>query len=103
MKRGACCRQRSLTSLVAILPGAIRLLRDRTGIGLKEARARVESALLTSGPVHAGHVLPKPPPVAPLGLNRAGLGQGEVPQSNAAAWTVLMLIGVLIGYLVLWP
>jgi ribosomal protein L7/L12 len=82
--------------------GAVRLLRERTGLGLKAARKRIEAAsgssLDSGAPPH--EFAPAPAvemprnaavPQPPLTLDRRGLGRGEVPRSNAAAWWIALL------------
>jgi hypothetical protein len=104
---------------------AIKRLR-KSGIGLAEAKALIEAfssgktayqppganpmprqAKVRKPPAeerrlsesHARHEMVQPP--AQL-ISRAGLGQGEVPNSNAAFWWVVMLVIVaLVGYYVL--
>jgi ribosomal protein L7/L12 len=82
--------------------GAIKVLRERTGLSLNAARERVEAA---GGPVaaslpHVDHRIeaPRPQPV----YLKPGLAPGEVPRSNASFWLVLLLAAVAIaGYLLL--
>jgi len=77
--------------------GAIRVLRERTGLSLKAARERVEAA---GGPVaaslpHVDHRIEAPPPQQVY--FKPGLAPGEVPRSNASLWLVLLLAALAIG------
>jgi hypothetical protein len=106
---------------------AIKRLR-KAGIGLAEAKAlvdafssgktayqapganpmarkpKVRSAPPDTAPrseSHAGRHQIVPPPVQPQ-FSRAGLGQGEVPNSKASFWVVVFLLVVaLVGYYLL--
>lgn len=105
---------------------AIKRLRKSTGIGLAEAKAIVDAfsggntayqspaqsrkQKRPAPPASPGHppALPEEPRheiVAPPDLltpRAAGLGQGEVPNSNAGFYWVLFLLFVaLVGYVVL--
>jgi ribosomal protein L7/L12 len=79
--------------------GAIRLLRERTGLGLKEASRRVDAANAGSADAHI-HRAPTSnwTPTEGISLDRSGLGQGEVPSSNTALWIVLAILATLVGY-----
>jgi ribosomal protein L7/L12 len=60
---------------------AIRLLRQRTGTGLKEAKDAVEAVERASGPLHGR------------------LSPGEVPRSGAGVWiAVALAAAAAIGY-----
>jgi hypothetical protein len=106
---------------------AIKRLR-KSGIGLAEAKALIDAVssgktayephgakpmarqqkvrgtlapAVRPSEVHAVRHEINPPPVQPA-FSRAGLGQGEVPNSNAAFWwVVLLLIAAVVGYYVL--
>jgi ribosomal protein L7/L12 len=83
--------------------GAIALLRERTGLGLAEARRRVEAARL-DGVVAQPHAFEtptnQPPPLQP---RAGGLAPGEVKQSNAGLWVVLLAITALAAYFYFGP
>ena len=110
---------------------AIKRLRKSTGVGLAEAKAIVDAfsggntAYQSPGAGQPGRKQKRPKPAADPGRvsepeaevehrheimqpaqqlmpNRSGLGQGEVPNSNAGFWWVLFLSFVaLVGYFVL--
>jgi len=88
---------------------AVKLLRERTGLGLKAARERIEQAgFQASGfPAAAPSAAPAAQPHlehridgprAELQPRANGLAPGEVPRSNGAFWLVLLLLAVLAGY-----
>ena len=86
---------------------AIKLLRERTGLGLKAARERIEAssfppAIAAAAPPalpHVDHRIDAPPDV--LAPRANGLAPGEVPRSNGAFWVVLALLAVIAGYYLL--
>ena len=88
---------------------AIKLLRERTGLGLKAARERIEAAgsAAASFPAdgappalpHLDHRIDAPRDV--LAPRANGLAPGEVPRSNGAFWLVLALLAILAGYFLL--
>jgi ribosomal protein L7/L12 len=85
--------------------GAIRLLRERTGLGVKEARRRIEAAagtaLAPAAPTETPRLAaPMAANEAPLQPRPGGLGAGEVPRSNAALWVVLLAAALLVAYFV---
>lgn len=67
---------------------AIRLLREHTGLGLKEAKEAIEA--------HAQTMLPTVDGLSP----RNGLSPGEVPRSSGLGWW--LLIAMVIGAGVAW-
>ena len=79
--------------------GAIRLLRERTGLGLKEATRRVEAARIDGMPAAPPHSFEtpqnQPPPLQP---RAGGLAPGEVPRSNAGLWIVVLAVAALAAY-----
>jgi hypothetical protein len=90
----------------------VRLLRDRTGLGLKAARERIDqagfqpsgfaaatSAAASAALPHLDHRIETPR--AELQPRANGLAPGEVPRSNGAFWLVLLLLAVLAGYFLL--
>ena len=88
---------------------AIKLLRERTGLGLKAARERIEQAgFPASGfPAAAPSAAPAAQPHlehridgprAELHPRANGLAPGEVPRSNGAFWLVLLLLALVAGY-----
>jgi ribosomal protein L7/L12 len=82
--------------------GAIRLLRQRTGIGLQEAKQRIDAARPLSHDTRVDSAATSWTTTEhrPT-LELHGLGRGEVPRSNAALWLVLALLAVLVAYLAL--
>ena len=91
---------------------AVKLLRERTGLGLKAARERIEQAgFQASGfPAAASSAAPAAQPhldhriEAPrdhLAPRANGLAPGEVPRSNGAFWLVLLLLALVAGYYLL--
>ena len=88
---------------------AVKLLRERTGLGLKAARERIESAgspasnfpaaaasAASTALPHLDHRIETPRHV--LAPRANGLAPGEVPRSNASFWFVLLLLGIIVGY-----
>jgi ribosomal protein L7/L12 len=79
---------------------AIRLLHERTGLGLKAAAERVAAATgadFTALDHRADHRIEAPPPQQVY--LKPGLAPGEVPRSNASLWFVLLLAALAIaGY-----
>jgi ribosomal protein L7/L12 len=88
---------------------AIKLLRERTGLGLKAARERIDAAGFPAASFPAGSALPALPhldhridaPRDVLAPRANGLAPGEVPRSNGAFWLVLALLAILAGYFLL--
>lgn len=92
---------------------AIRLLRERTGLGLKAAKERIEAAgspasgfppaaaaaAASAALPHLDHRIDAPRDL--LAPRAHGLAPGEVPRSNGAFWLVLLLLAVLAGYYLL--
>ena len=89
---------------------AIKLLRERTGLGLKAARERIEAAGFagaTSFPdaatqpamPHLDHCIDAPRDL--LAPRANGLAPGEVAHSNGAFWVVLALLAIIAGYYLL--
>ena len=86
---------------------AIKLLRERTGLGLKAARERIEEAGFpaagaASAPAalpHLDHRIDAPRDL--LTPRAHGLAPGEVPRSNGAFWLVLALLAIIAGYYLL--
>src|SRR5262245_24009076 len=88
---------------------AVKLLRERTGLGLKAARERIEAAgfpasgFPAAAPTaavpalpHLDHRIEAPRDVMAPRAN--GLAPGEVPRSNGAFWIVLLLLAIIAGY-----
>ena len=88
---------------------AVKLLRERTGLGLKAARERIEqagfqasgfpqapSSVVPAAQPHLEHRIDGPR--AELQPRANGLAPGEVPRSNGAFWLVLLLLAVVAGY-----
>jgi ribosomal protein L7/L12 len=81
--------------------GAVKLLRERTGLGLNEARKRIEAAVASTGfPDSVPRVEPPRHDAVPdvLQPRAGGLAPGEVPQSNTALWVVLLAAAMLATY-----
>ena len=68
---------------------AIRLLREATGLGLKEAKDVVG--------VYQGSKLPTPTPTPTSASKRTGLAPGQVPASGSQTWVVLTLLGLALA------
>jgi ribosomal protein L7/L12 len=85
--------------------GAVKLLRERTGLGLNEARKRIEAAAgSTSFPDNVPRVeAPRhdPVPESLLQPRAGGLAPGEVPQSNTGLWVILLAGAALAAYLLI--
>jgi ribosomal protein L7/L12 len=88
---------------------AVKLLRERTGLGLKAARERIEAAGFPASGFpeaaaaarqaalpHLNHRID--PPRDQLAPRANGLAPGEVPRSNGAFWLVLLLLAAIAGY-----
>ena len=91
---------------------AVKLLRERTGIGLKAARERIDqagfqtSAFPDAPSSGASAALPHfdhriEAPRDQLAPRANGLAPGEVPRSNGAFWLVLLLLAVIAAYYLL--
>lgn len=81
--------------------GAIKLLRERTGLGLNAARARIEAVAGSTG--FPDHVPPAAArsdamPESVLQPRAGGLAPGEVPNSNAGLWIVVLAAATLAAY-----
>ena len=70
---------------------AIRLLREATGLGLKEAKDVVD--------VYQGSKLPTPTPTSASTptSKRTGLAPGQVPASGSQTWVALTLLGLALA------
>ena len=76
---------------------AIRILREKTGLGLKEAKDAVDR--LPADPIE--HTKTYDPPKQVQTLSRPGLAPGEVPHtSGGGRWLIIaaIVIGALIFY-----
>jgi ribosomal protein L7/L12 len=85
---------------------AIKLLRERTGLGLKAARERIEAAGFPAAAAAAPTTMPHldhriDAPRDLLAPRAHGLAPGEVPRSNGAFWLVLALLAIVAGYFLL--
>jgi ribosomal protein L7/L12 len=78
---------------------AVKLLRERLGIGLNAAKERIDAASGSPGVPHLDHRIVGP--TEQIVQSRPGLAPGEVPRSNGAFWLVLLLVAVLVGYLLI--